>query len=79
MNLYVAGSHAYLSGSLAAAGGAIQITFLGQAGQTYRVEVSADLKSWSPYTNVLAAESSFDITVPFEGKAPARYYRALMP
>jgi hypothetical protein len=60
------------------AGGGLQLTLNGLAGQTYDVEASADLVSWATLTNLSLTNAASQF-VDFSGtNSPYRFYRALL-
>jgi uncharacterized repeat protein (TIGR01451 family) len=62
------------------AGGSLQLTLLGQAGQNYAIEISSNLLTWTAVvTNTASLESSSFIYIDSRTNAPLRFYRAIRP
>jgi len=60
------------------AGGSLQLTLLGQAGQNYAIEISSNLLTWTAVvTNTASLESSSFIYIDSRTNAPLRFYRAI--
>jgi hypothetical protein len=52
----------------------------GEAGRTYLIETSTDMVHWAPWTNVVNATGTMNVTDTATANCPARFYRAhLMP
>jgi hypothetical protein len=60
--------------------GGMQVTLQGEAGRTYLIETSTDMVHWAPWTNVVNATGTMNVTDTATANCPARFYRAhLMP
>ena len=57
-------------------GGAVQITFTGDAYWTYTIEVSTDLTGWSVLTNLTSANGIFNFTAGSVTNSPQQFFRA---
>jgi hypothetical protein len=56
----------------------LQLTLLGQAGQTYVIQTSTNLVNWtSVYTNAASFDGSSFIYTDTSTNAPLRFYRAI--
>ena len=62
--------------SISAAGGAVQISFNGDAYWTYTIETSTNLTSWSDYTNLTSVDGVFSFTAGSVTNTPQQFYRA---
>jgi uncharacterized repeat protein (TIGR01451 family) len=62
------------------AGGSLQLTLVGEEGQTYTIQTSSNLLNWTPvFTNTAAASNSSFIYLDTHSNAPLRFYRAVHP
>jgi GH25 family lysozyme M1 (1,4-beta-N-acetylmuramidase) len=61
---------------ISASGGAVQISFSGDAVWTYTIEVSTNLTSWSALTNLTSTNGLFNFTAGFTTNAPQQFFRA---
>ena len=68
-----------LTGQLQSAGRPMQWTLSGQAGETYRVEVSSDLVHWSVLTNQTIGAGPVLVVDPAAPLSKQRFYRAVSP
>jgi hypothetical protein len=57
-------------------GGAVQISFTGDTVWVYTVEVSTNLTSWAPLTNLASVDGIFNFTVNPSTNSPQQFYRA---
>jgi GH25 family lysozyme M1 (1,4-beta-N-acetylmuramidase) len=62
--------------SISLPGGGVQISFTGDAFWTYTIEVSTNLTSWSPLTNLTSADGRFNFTTSLATNSPQQFYRA---
>jgi GH25 family lysozyme M1 (1,4-beta-N-acetylmuramidase) len=62
--------------SIALSGGAVQISFTGDAYWNYTIEVSTNLTSWSVCTNLTSANGLFNFTAGSVTNAPQEFFRA---
>ena len=68
----------HLAACLPASGSPLELTLTGQAGETYRIEVSSDLVQWSTLsTNKLGSEPVV-VLDPQVGSYQRRFYRAVL-
>jgi hypothetical protein len=57
--------------------GVFQLELSATAGRSYRIELSPDLKTWSPLVTELAVNSLLRVADTNTVRSPARFYRAL--
>ncbi len=62
--------------SISVTGGALQISFIGDAFWTYTVEASTDLVNWTALTNLTSANGLFNFTTGSITDSPQQFYRA---
>ncbi|HYE31449.1 MAG TPA: glycoside hydrolase family 9 protein [Methylomirabilota bacterium] len=55
--------------------GLFQLEVTGITGQTYTIQASTDLKTWTTVTSVIAGESASIVTDPGAGQGKSRFYR----
>jgi hypothetical protein len=60
-------------------GGGVGVTLLGAPGQSYSLQASADLATWTTLTNLVLGGSSILIVDPSSAQLPRRFYRASTP
>jgi hypothetical protein len=56
--------------------GSFQLTLIGQTNQSYTLQVSTNLTTWTDWTNVAPASFSTPLTDPIPAHDPQRFYRA---
>ena len=54
-----------------------RVTLNGAAGQSYEIQVSPDLKTWTPLTTVTNTSGVMQITDTIAANWPKKFYRAL--
>lgn len=59
--------------------GSFEVTLLSGPGETYRLEVSTDLRSWTPLTNVVNQAGTVLVEDSNTGSGTTRFYRAVEP
>ena len=59
--------------------GATVFVLEGEAGRTYRIESSGDLRAWSPVLSVTPAGASETVRVPPDSGPAPRFFRAVTP
>jgi hypothetical protein len=69
---------ANLSASFDAAKGGLQISLSGEVGESYRIEVSDDLKTWSELTVLANTNGQLTVSDPDAVKSQSRFYRATL-
>ncbi len=62
--------------SISVTGGAVQITFAGDAYWTYTIETSTDLTSWNVLTNLTSVNGLFSFTAGSSTNSPQKFFRA---
>ena len=62
--------------AITATGGAVQISFSGDAYWTYTIENSTNLTSWNVLTNLTSPNGQFNFTAGFITDAPQQFFRA---
>ena len=73
----IGGTRPRLNAIKADGNGGVQITLVGKAGPSYRLESSEDLTRWSTVTVVPNSTGTVQFTDPNPMRVPSRFYRAV--